>query len=167
FTTSGLTSATSGNIIVSPATASQLVFTTQPSATRTGSPLATQPVVKAQDAFGNTSSVGLPSNLNVALALTGGSGSLLGTTSLNIGTAAGNGIATFTTVECSDAGSSKQITASANGLTNGLSAVFTVDGVERATGGTAIPSSTAGGTYTALTGPVYYEYASGDVGIGT
>ena len=40
-------------------------------------------------------------------------------------------------------------------------------GVERATGGTAIPSSYAGTTYTNLTGPVYYEVASADVGTGT
>jgi hypothetical protein len=31
----------------------------------------------------------------------------------------------------------------------------------------AIPSSTAGGAYTTLSGPVYYEYATGDVGTGT
>src|SRR6185436_6664742 len=96
-----------------------------------------------------------------------GSGSLLGTTALDIGAAAGNGTATFTNVECSDAGTNKQITASAAGFTNVTSSMFTLDGVERATGGTAIPSSTAGGTYTTLTGPVYYEYAMGDVGTGT
>src|SRR6185436_13092299 len=96
-----------------------------------------------------------------------GSGSLLGTTALDIGAAAGNGTATFTSVELSDAGTNKQITASAAGFANALSAAFTLYGVERATGGTAIPSSTAGGTYTTLTGPVYYEYASGDIGIGT
>ena len=167
FTASGLTGATSGNIIVSPASASQLVFTTQPSGTRTGSPLATQPAVKTQDAYGNMSSVGLPASLSVSLAMTGGSGSLLGTTNLDIGTSAGNGTATFTTVECSDAGTNKQITASAAGLADALSSLFTLDGVERATGGTDIPSSTAGGAYTPLTGPVYYEYASGDVGTGT
>src|SRR5439155_22808885 len=49
FTASGLTSATSGNIVVGPSTASQLVFATQPAGLRTGSPLATQPVVSAQD----------------------------------------------------------------------------------------------------------------------
>jgi len=167
FTATGLTGATSANIVVGPATASQLVFATQPSGTRTGSPLATQPVVKAQDAYGNTSSVGFPANLNVSLALTAGSGSLLGTTTLDIGTAAGNGTATFTTVECSDAGTNKQITASAAGFTDAISSLFTLYGVERATGGTAIPSSTAGGAYTTLTGPVYYEYATGDVGTGT
>src|SRR5207249_3454851 len=43
FTASGLTSATSGNNIVGPGTATQLVFATQPAGLRTGSPLATQP----------------------------------------------------------------------------------------------------------------------------
>ena len=80
FAASGLTNATSTSIIVSPAAANQLVFTTQPNGIRTGSPLATQPVVAAQDAFGNTSTVGLPASFNLSLALTSGSGSLLGTT---------------------------------------------------------------------------------------
>jgi hypothetical protein len=168
FTASLLTSTASSSVVVSPAAASQLVFTTQPGGTsRTGSPLAIQPVVAARDAFGNTSAVGLPANFYVSLEMTTGSGSLLGTTSLNIGAAAGNGTATFTNVECSDAGSNKAITVSADGLTGALSDPFTVSGVERATGGEAIPSSTAGGAYTTLTGPVYYESASGNVGTGT
>jgi hypothetical protein len=167
FTASGLTSATSGNIVVSPGTATQLTFTTQPAGLRTGSPLATQPVVKALDAYGNASSVGMPANFNVSLALTSGSGSLLGTTTLDIGSAAGNGTASFTSVECSDAGTNKQITVSAAGFTNVSSSAFTLYGVERATGGAAIPSTTAGGTYTTLTGPVYYEYAAADIGTGT
>ena len=50
----GVTTATSSNIVVSPAAASQLVITTQPSATATaGVAFATQPVVKEEDAFGN------------------------------------------------------------------------------------------------------------------
>ena len=56
FTTNAgsFTSATSNNIVVSPAAASQLVITTQPSATATaGVAFATQPVVKEEDAFGN------------------------------------------------------------------------------------------------------------------
>src|SRR5439155_24209068 len=56
---------------------------------------------------------------------------------------------------------------SAVGFSNVVSAAFDLDGVERATGGTAIPSSTTGGAYTTLTGPVYYEYATADVGTGT
>src|SRR5262249_47458139 len=155
----------SANIVVSPAAANQLVFTTMPGGTsRTGSPLAAQPVVSAQDAFGNTSTVGLPASFTVSLALTSGSGSLLGTTNLDIGSSAGNGTATFTNVECSDAGSNKVITASAAGFTNDDSTAFFVAGVDRATGGLAIPSSFAGTTYTNLTGPVYYELLNGDAG---
>src|SRR5439155_15727012 len=100
FTASGLTNAISGNIAVNPNTADRLVFTTQPGGvSRVGSPLATQPVLKSQDAFGNLSTVGLPANLNVALALTSGSGLLLGTTALDIGTAAGNGTVTFSNLQ--------------------------------------------------------------------
>ena len=132
FTASGLTNATSANIIVSPAVASQLVFTTQPDGVRTGSPLATQPVVKAQDAFGNNSAVGLPTSLTLSLALTSGTGTLVGTTNLDIGTAAANGTATFTNIECSDAGTNKQFTASASGLTSDVSTAFFIGGVERA-----------------------------------
>ena len=51
---SGVASATSNNVVVSPAAASQLVVTTQPSATATaGVAFATQPVVAEEDAFGN------------------------------------------------------------------------------------------------------------------
>jgi len=167
FTATGLTGATSSSIVISPATASQLVFATQPNGGRTGSPLATQPVVTTQDAYGNTSGVGLAANLNVSLALTGGSGSLLGTTTLDIGAAAGNGTAAFTGVQCGAAGLNKQITASAAGFTDAVSALFFVGGVEPATGGEAISSSTAGGAYTTLTGPVYYEVATADAGTGT
>jgi hypothetical protein len=93
--------------------------------------------------------------------LTGGSGSLQGTTSLDIGTAAGNGTATFTNVECTDAGFNKEITASAGGLTNATSAEFFVAASNGRSGGSAIPSSYAGTTYTNLTGPVYYEVTDG------
>src|SRR5207249_5906333 len=99
FTANGLTSATSGNVLVSPTTVTQLAFSIQPGGiSRTGSRLASQPVVKSQDTFGNNSTVGLPASLNVGLALTAGSGSLLGTTMLDIGAGAGNGTATFTNV---------------------------------------------------------------------
>src|SRR5207247_2175162 len=135
FPSGTLTGATSGSIVVGPAAAAQLVFTTLPGGvSRTGSPLATQPVVKSVDQFGNTSAVGLPANFNVALALTGGSGSLLGATGLDIGSAAGNGTVAFTGVQCGAAGDNKQITASAVGLTSAVTAPFFVGGLEPATG---------------------------------
>src|SRR5438552_2817021 len=146
----------------------RLVFTTQPGgASRAGSPLVTQPVLKAQDAFGNLSTVGLPANLNVALALSSGSGSLLGTTALDIGTAAGNGIVTYSNVECSDDGPNQQLTASASGFTNLVSSSFNIGGVSLATAGSAISADTVGGTYTTLTGPAYYQAASTDISTGT
>src|SRR5205823_5485951 len=126
-----------------------------------------QPVVKAQDPFGNTSAVGLPANLNVTLALTSGSGLLLGTTTFDIGYIAGNGIAAFTNVQCSDAGTNKQLTASASGLTAAISAAFNVGGIAAATGASAISADTVGGTYTTLTGPAYYQAASTDISTGT
>src|SRR5207249_2352577 len=109
---------------------------------------------------------GLPPSLSVTLSLSAGSGSLLGTTSLGIGGAA-NGIASFTNLQCSLVGTNKQLNAIAAGLTGALSTLFSVGGVETANGGNAISADTAGGTYTTLTGPVYYEAASADVGAGT
>ena len=81
FTSGTLTSANSGNIIVSPAAASLLVFTTQPGSATYGSIFGQQPVIKSQDAFGNNSTDGLPASKMVTLTLTGGSGTLSGTTS--------------------------------------------------------------------------------------
>src|SRR5205807_3052977 len=55
------------------------------------------------------------------------SGPLLGSVSQDIGTNAGNGVATYTNLEI-DATGSKQLTASAAGFTNAFSAVFGVSG---------------------------------------
>ncbi len=54
FTSGSLASATSNNIVMSPAAATQLVIHTQPSSTATaGQPFAAQPVVYEEDPFGN------------------------------------------------------------------------------------------------------------------
>src|SRR6185436_9095959 len=45
---------------------------------------------------------------------------------LDIGTNAGNGLVTFTNLELDIAGTDKQLTANASGLSNALSTVFTV-----------------------------------------
>ncbi len=163
FTASGLTGTNSVNIVVDPATVTQLAFTTQPGSARTDSILNPQPVVKSEDQFGNPSTVGLASNLTVSVALTTGTGTLLGTTSLDIGTAAGNGVATFTNLQITAAGLNKQLTATASGLSNAVSATFIIGGVDPA----IIPTVPANGSSVAATGPAYYELASGDVGIGT
>ena len=86
-----LTAATSNNIVVSPAAASQLVIHTQPSATATaGAAFGTQPVVYVEDQYGNLETG--DNTTQVTAALDTGSGPLLGTTTVT----ASGGIATFT-----------------------------------------------------------------------
>jgi hypothetical protein len=86
---SGVSSATSGNIVVSPGAASQLVITQQPSATATaGVAFASQPVVAEEDAFGNI--LASDSTHTVTAASTGTAG-LQGTTTLTLS----NGVASF------------------------------------------------------------------------
>src|SRR5205823_2975659 len=127
FSGTSLVSTTSTSIAVSPASASTLVFATQPTNAAAGSIFGTQPVVMSQDAFGNNSSSGLPSSLPVTLSLTSGTGPLQGATNIDIGTGFGNGTATFSNLRIDAAGTSKQLTASASGLGSGTSSTFTVN----------------------------------------
>src|SRR6185369_12267661 len=117
-----------GSLSEAVGAASDLAFSVQPGAANTGTIFGTQPVVKTQDQFGNNSSSGLPASLNVTVALTAGTGPLLGTATLNIGTGSGNGTVTYTNLQIDVAGADKQLTASATGLAAGLSAVFAVNG---------------------------------------
>src|SRR5262245_21211857 len=126
FASSGLVSVTSSPILVGPGPANRLAFTTQPGSASTGYPFGIQPVIKSQDQFGNNSTAGLPANRNVTVTLTAGTGPLLGTTTLDIGTSAGNGTATFTDLEIDAVGTGKQLTATASGMTNAVSASFGV-----------------------------------------
>ena len=87
-----LTAVTSGNIVFSAGAASQLVVTTQPSAsTVAGVAFATQPVVTIEDQYGNTVTSGADSTRVVTAALTTGSGTLSGTTTAT----AAAGVANF------------------------------------------------------------------------
>jgi hypothetical protein len=83
-------------------------------------------VVRSRDQFGNDSTSGLPASKVLSLGLSSGTGPLLGVTNIDIGTAAGNGLATFTNLEIDSAGTNKQLTASALGMTNIASSVFSV-----------------------------------------
>src|SRR5262249_4537578 len=128
FSSAGVTNnATSTTIAVSAAAAAQLAFTTQPGNATAGSIFGAQPVVQSQDQFCNFPTTGLPASRNVALSLTNGSGPLQGTTTMDIGTAAGNGIVSFTDLRIDSAGTNKQLAAAASGLNTGLSSVFTVN----------------------------------------
>src|SRR5260370_15396440 len=108
--------------------ATRLAFQTQPGAAAPGAPFTTQPGVKRQDQFGNTSTLGLPASQTVTMTLTSGTGPLLGATNLDIGTNAGNGVAAYTNLQITAAGTNDQITASSPGLTNAVSSVFSVTG---------------------------------------
>src|SRR5271157_3382689 len=91
FTTnaSGVSSATSSNVVVSPATASQLVITQQAWSTATaGVAFTTQPVVAEEDQFGN---VETGDSTHTVTAASTGTASLLGTATVTLV----NGVATF------------------------------------------------------------------------
>lgn len=91
FSSPGLTSKTSSNIVVSAAAASQLTLLTQPSATATaGIKFTQQPVVRVEDAFGNLRKT--DSTTVVTADINQGSADLTGT----LNTIAKNGVATFT-----------------------------------------------------------------------
>src|SRR5205823_12485199 len=96
FTSGSLTNATSTTIAVSPAVATQLAFATQPANGTIGSLLVTQPVLRSRDQFGNNSTIGLAGSQPVTVTLSAGTGPLLGTTNLDIGTGAGHGVVSFT-----------------------------------------------------------------------
>jgi len=76
-------------------TANRLAFTTQPGSATAAAAFGTQPVVRSRDQFGNDSTNGLPASRTVTLTLTSGTGPILGTTNLDIGTGAGNGVVSW------------------------------------------------------------------------
>lgn len=162
FSASALTNVISETITVSPATITGLAFTTQPGGAYTDENLNPQPVVSSVDAFGNVSTNGLPESLLVSLVLTNSTGELVGTTTLDIGTAGSVGVATFTNLQVTTGGF-KQLIATATNLTDALSEQFTVGGIDPGT--TAIIP--ANGSSVPMTGPAYYELNSGDVNVGT
>ena len=86
-----LTSASSGNIVISPAQPSQLVIQTQPPATATaGQAFVTQPVIYVEDQYGNLETG--DNTTKVTVSLRTGAGPLEGNTTAT----AAQGIVTFT-----------------------------------------------------------------------
>jgi len=91
FTGAGLSSATSTNIVVSPAAASKLMIQTQPSASATaGQAFNSQPVIYEEDQYGNLETG--DNSTMVTATLSSGAGPLQGTTAVMVT----GGIATFT-----------------------------------------------------------------------
>ena len=106
--TSGSASVNSSAINVSPATATQLGFTTQPGGASYGSKFSVQPVVSALDQYGNASTSGLPASLVVSQVITKGNGPLLVRETTHLGMSFGSpGVATFTKLQINTLGTNQ------------------------------------------------------------
>jgi len=120
----GLAGATSGVFQVTATRATQLVFTTQPSAATGGATIAPAVKVTARDASGNTvTSFTGAVTLSIS-AGTGTAGAILS------GTATGsavNGVATFSTLSIDRSGTGYRLSATAAGLSGATSAPFTIN----------------------------------------
>ena len=91
FSSGNLAPATSGNIVVSPAAASKLVVTQQPSSATAGAIFTTQPVVKEEDQFGNVITTDSTCTVTVARGSVG-TAALQGS---NLTVTLADGVATF------------------------------------------------------------------------
>ena len=113
--------ASSNPISIIAGAAARLAFVTQPSGASSGTAFTQQPVVRAEDSFGNpvTSFTG-----NVSLAITTNPSS--GTLSGVAGIAATAGTATFSGLSIDAAGAGYVLTASSTGLTSAASNAFAV-----------------------------------------
>ena len=84
FSASGLAPTNAQALVVNPAPAVRVIFSTQPGGATNGQPLAIQPVIQTADRFGNSSTVGLPGSLPVYL--TNSTGTLTGLLTNDLGT---------------------------------------------------------------------------------
>jgi uncharacterized repeat protein (TIGR03803 family) len=114
----GLAGADSNSFVVSPATASQVVFNQQPSNVTAGSAISPSIAVDVEDQYGNIIAT---DSSNVTLSLNTGPGSIGGTDTV----AAVNGVATFSNVVLDTAGS-YTLLASDGSLSTATSSSFTV-----------------------------------------
>ncbi|MDH5284910.1 MAG: Ig-like domain repeat protein, partial [Gemmatimonadota bacterium] len=117
-TSGGLATATSASFSITPAAASQLVFTAQPSDVVAGSVMVPPVQVTVRDGFGNTVATPITS---ISLTLSPNPGSISGTTT----TSTAAGVATFSNLSVSTVGSGYTLTANGGGL-QAVSAAFAV-----------------------------------------
>jgi hypothetical protein len=119
---SGLTGDTSGAFTVTmPGTATELVFTVQPSTGPGGTPINPAIQVTARDALGNRAT-SFTGDVTLAIGANPGGGTLMGTTTR----AAIAGVATFDDIRITRVGAGYTLTASATGLAGDTSAAFNV-----------------------------------------
>ncbi|MGA3067140.1 MAG: Ser-Thr-rich GPI-anchored membrane family protein, partial [Tepidisphaeraceae bacterium] len=119
-----LNTAVSNSFAVTPASASQLAFNTQPSAIVAGVAISPSVVVDVEDQYGNLVTT---DSSSVTLAAGGGTGSASGTLTVN----ASGGIATFSNVTVDIAGT-YELTATDGSLSSASSNPFTVSAASAA-----------------------------------
>jgi len=119
-TSSGLTSATSNNFVISAAPASQVVFVQQPTDTTAGNNISPAVTVQVQDQFGNNVS---QSGTSVTVSLNSGTGPLQGSLTQ---TTNASGLATFNDLRIDVIGA-KTLQAVSSGLNSGNSSSFTIN----------------------------------------
>src|SRR5258706_260033 len=127
-----LTSATSVSFTVTPATATTLVFTVQPSTTAAGHTSTPAVQVTIEDALGNTVTTST-STITLAIGTNPASGTLSGTTAV----ATANGVGTFSNWSIDTPGTGYTLTASASGLARATSTSFNVTGFTSVSAGSA------------------------------
>src|SRR5207249_876523 len=120
-TAAGLTGATSAAFAITPGSATQLVFTLQPTTATAGGTIKPAVRVTARDALGNTAT-GFVGNVTVAIGTNPAGGTLGGTRTF----AAIAGVATFPSLSINQAGSGYTLSATAVGLTGATSAPFDI-----------------------------------------
>jgi hypothetical protein len=116
----GLSDATTAPFDVAVGDAAKLAFTTQPTTTVAGTPIAAI-VVTAQDAVGNPVP-GFTGNVTLAIGANPGSGALSGTATV----AAVAGAASFSTLSIDKSGTGYTLSATATGLTAATSGTFNI-----------------------------------------
>ena len=122
--TSGLTSATSANFIVTPGAATQLLFTVAPSTTAALAAMSPAVQVTVQDALGNRVGAATAA-VTVAIGTNPSAGVLAGTRVVN----AVSGVASFSGLSINQGGTGYTLTASASGLTGATSGVFDIGAI--------------------------------------
>ena len=138
----GATASTSFAVSCAAAPATQLAFTVQPTTVTAGNAISPAVRVTARDAAGNPAS-GFTGAITLALGANPSGGTLSGTTTVN----AVSGVATFSNLRITRAGSGYSLSATASGLTGATSATFSVTAASAsALFFTVQPSNTETGT---------------------
>lgn len=117
----GLTGATSSSFTINPGSATQLVFTAQPTNTVSATSVSPAVLASAEDANGNLAT-SYSGNITIAIGTNPNSGVLSGTTTV----AASGGISSFSNLSINKAGNGYTLTASASGLTGATSSTFNI-----------------------------------------